>query len=404
MRGLLFGVRPEGEQQVTDDASPQFQALATTPMRLTDMPDPVLPADDWILLRTRLCGICGSDAKQVFMDGDADSSMTALISFPQVLGHELVADVVEAGRSSGRRVGERVVLNPWLSCGPRGLPLCAACREGDLSLCHGFADGHLPPGIHTGNSSGAPGGFGELVPAHTSMAVACPDVPDEVAVLADPFAVSLHAVLRNPPPTRGRVVVYGAGALGLTTCAVLELLHPDVSVAAVARYPHQAELARRHGALPLAHTPPADLVGEIGEWAGGVLRKPWEGLPWLHPGGADVVYDTVGTPETLEVGVRVLRARGRLVLTGVSAPGRFEWSPWYFKELVLAGSNAFGVETLGGVRRHAIEHYLELARTGRVDVGHLLTHTFRLEDWRAAFAALADQGASSALKVAFDYR
>src|SRR5690606_19351646 len=146
---------------------------------------------------------------------------TAFISFPQVLGHEVVADVVEAGPAVSRvSVGDRVVLNPWLSCGPRGIsPMCPACQHGDFSACERFLDGRLAPGIHTGNSRDATGGFAEYLPAHESMVFRVPDsVPDEVAVLADPFSVSLHAITRTPPPEGGRVVVYGAGALG--TCAI----------------------------------------------------------------------------------------------------------------------------------------------------------------------------------------
>jgi threonine dehydrogenase-like Zn-dependent dehydrogenase len=318
----------------------------------------------------------------------------------------MVADVVEVGPTARRSIGERVVLNPWLSCGPRGIsPECEACAAGDLNLCHHFTDGNIPAGIHSGNSSAATGGFADLVPAHDSMCIPCPDdVADEVAVLADPFSVALHSVLRNPPPPGGRALVYGVGALGLTTCAILQLLHPDVTVGAVTRFPHQADLASRHGATTFAHEPREELVAAVAEWSGGRVHTPWLGLPWLHPGGVDVVYDTVATAATLEVGVRVLKARGLMAITGVSQPERFEWSPWYFKELRLHGSNAFGMEDVEGVRRHAIAHYLELARTGRVDVSHMLTHTFRLEDWRDAFGALARQGESGALKVAFDFR
>jgi threonine dehydrogenase-like Zn-dependent dehydrogenase len=198
--------------------------------------------------------------------------------------------------------------------------------------------------------------------------------------------------------------VYGVVALGTATCAILALLHPDVSVAAVARYPHQRALAERYGATPFAHEPASDLVEALADWSQARLNRPWLGLPWAHPGGVDAVYDTVASPQTLEVGVRIARARGCLVLTGVSNPGRFEWSPWYFKELALAGSNAFGVEEVDGVRRHAIAHYLDWAASEKVDLRPLLSHTFRLADWREAFAALATQGESGAAKVAFDYR
>jgi threonine dehydrogenase-like Zn-dependent dehydrogenase len=407
MRALLFGVEPESDgSDLPADTPPLLRALATTPMGLRDLEDPDLPADDWVLLRTRMCGICGSDSKQVFLDGEPDNAMTAVISFPHVLGHELVASVERGGPRAALSAGTRVVLNPWLSCAPRGIdPPCGACAAGDLSLCAHFTDGHLTPGIHVGNSSQAPGGFGELLPAHASMCIPVPDdLPDEVAVLADPFSVSLHAVVRNPPPPGGRALVYGAGALGVTTCAVLRALHPDVEVAAVARFDGQAEAAAAQGARVLRSEPPEAIVMAVAEWTGGVVRTPFLGLPWLHPGGADVVYDTVGSPATLEVGVRAVRARGTIVITGVATPGRFEWTPWYFKELRLVGSNAFGIEEVEGRRQHAMAHYFELVGQGRVDVAAMLTHTFRLDEWREAFRTIALQGETGAVKVAFDLR
>jgi threonine dehydrogenase-like Zn-dependent dehydrogenase len=84
--------------------------------------------------------------------------------------------------------------------------------------------------------------------------------------------------------------------------------------------------------------------------------------------------------------------------------GRWEWSPLYFKEISWVGSNAFGIEEVDGVRLHGIAHYLHMVEEGRVDLSGLLTHTFRLEQWREAFTALATQGDSGAVKVAFDFR
>jgi threonine dehydrogenase-like Zn-dependent dehydrogenase len=153
-----------------------------------------------------------------------------------------------------------------------------------------------------------------------------------------------------------------------------------------------------------APEPRQQLVEDLIAWTGGVHRKPWLGLPFAHPGHVDVVYDTVGKPETIEVGIRVLRARGSLVQTGVAAPGRFEWAPLYFKEIRLIGSNAFGIEAVDGRRQHGIAHYLDLVEQGRVDIAAMLTHTFTLERWREAFDALANQGATGAIKVAFDLR
>ena len=409
MRALVFGELPDPlPPPPAPDAPRLVHHLASTPMVLRDLPDPELRGPDWAVLRTRLTGICGSDTKQVLMDFDdaADSPMTAFISFPQVLGHEVVATVEEAGPDAGVEPGQRVVLNPWLSCEVRGLsPPCPACEEGDYSLCWHFHDGSLATGIHTGNSSDATGGFAELLPAHRLMMVPVPDeVTDEVAVLADPFSVSLHAVTRTPPPPGGKVVVYGAGALGTCAVAVLRALHPDVEVATVARWPAQAALAAHLGSQTFAPEPRQQLIEELAGWSGGVLRQPWEGLPIAWPGAVDVVYDTVGAPDTFEVGLRVVASRGSIVQLGVGSVARCEWTPLYFKEARWVGSNAFGVEEVDGVRRHAIAHYLDLAATGRIDLSGLLTHTFTLDAWRDAFQTLIDQGETGAIKCAFDLR
>jgi len=123
-----------------------------------------------------------------------------------------------------------------------------------------------------------------------------------------------------------------------------------------------------------------------------------------YPGGIDVVYDTIGKPETFEVGVRVLKARGTLVKSGVHASARWEWSPLYFKEISLVGSNAFATEDVEGVRKHAIEHYLDMVGQGRIELTDMLTHSYRLDEWREAFSTIATQGETGAIKVTIDLR
>lgn len=409
MQGLLYGVRPE-RWTPPDPENRLLVGLSRVPMRMEELDQPVPTRPGWVMAKTRLTGICGSDAKQVFGDfGDdyTDSALNGHFTFPTVLGHEVVAEIAEVGDGVTRlEVGQRVVLNPWLSCVPRGIdPLCGACRDGDYSLCWHFLDGPLAAGIHTGTSKDAPGGFAEYLPAHESMWIPVPNgISDEVAVLGDPFAVSLHSVTRNPPPPGGKVLVYGGGALGATATAILRALHPDVEVMVVARFPAQAALARRLGATVVDPYPVEQLLETAAAWSGGVLQRVDGALPMAHPGGIDVVYDTVGTGETAEIGVRLLKARGTMVKSGVHAPERWEWSPLYFKEISWVGSNAFGVEEVDGVRLHGIAHYLRLVEDGRIDMTGMLTHTFRLDQWREAFTALATQAESGAIKVAFDFR
>ncbi len=409
MRALVFGVQPD-RVAPPPHALPLQVALANTPMKLMDVPDPTFILPDWVIAKPRLTGICGSDSKQVFMDWgkvDADNPMIDFSSMPHVLGHEVVADVVALGpEAAGLEVGQRVVLNPWLSCAPRGVAdLCPACQIGDLSLCWNFRAPPIAPGIHSGTSRDVSGGYATLMPAHDSMLIPVPDdVPDELAVFADPFAVSLHAVTRHAPPAGGRALVYGAGALGSCAVAILRALYPDVEIGVVARFSAQADLAKSLGAHRVfEHEPLTGLIEEIADWSGGVLHGDHL-LPMAYPGGIDVVYDTISRRESLEVACRVLKARGTIVKAGVHGPTEWEWTPLYFKEIAWVGSNAFGVEEVDGVRKHGIEHYLDMVRTGRVELGSMLTHTFALGDWRDAFGVLADQQSSGAIKVAIDQR
>ena len=199
------------------------------------------------------------------------------------------------------------------------------------------------------------------------------------------------------------MLVYGAGALGQCAVAILRALYPTVEVMVVARFDAQRRLAETFGASTVPHEPRLELIERVADWSGGVLQ-PADGLPMAFPGGIDVVYDTIGAAETLEVGCRVLRARGTLVKLGMHGAAKWDDTPVYSKEITYTGSNAFGIEEVEGVRQHGIAHFLDMVGSGRIDLTPMLTHTFRLDEWRDAFTVLADQETSGAIKVAIDSR
>jgi len=402
VRALVFdfAVPKLAAARVLGALSPSGYVSALGPLGLTEVPEPTLPADDWVVVETEWCGICGSDLKQAFLEGARDNPLTSVISFPHVLGHEYVGTVVRVGPAVSRvREGDRVACYPWLSSEPRGLELCPPCEDGQLTHCERFTDGTLAPGIHAGNCRDVSGGFAPLAPVHESMCFVVPEnVGMDAAALADPFAVALHALLSAPPEPGDTILVVGTGTLGLLTAHAARRLFEDVMVWCTDVHAHVGELAERMGADRFTTARGAELVEMLGEHTGAAVRRPWSGLPWLA-GGVDRVYDTVGHASTLELAVRVTRPRGSVVMVGVSPPARFEWTPLYFKELRLIGASGYGVETFGGERRHAFELYLDLLAREAIDPLPIVTHRLPLDRWREGFLVARDKARHRSVKV-----
>jgi threonine dehydrogenase-like Zn-dependent dehydrogenase len=372
------------------------------PVRLLNVPDPRPLRDDWVVVRPAVTGVCGSDIKEIFLDADIDNPLRALISFPHVLGHEVAARVVEAGPGVNKLgVGDRVAVSPWLPCEVRGLPACTYCRQGDYSLCESFTSGPFAHGMHAGNCRDVPGGYAELMTAHESMCFPIPEgVTDEQAALSDPFAVALHAIRKAPPRPGETALVYGCGPLGLLTIHALARLYPETRILAVDRHEYLSPFARSMGAHRFFAAEGTKLIELIAGEVGAKLRKVRMALPWVT-GGVDRVYDTVGIAATLETAVRLVKPLGTVVLVGVGTPRRYEWTPIFFREVTIIGSNAYGVEDIEGERQHGFSYYLKLCADGRVDPTSMITHRFPLARYREAFVAARVKRAHKAVKVVF---
>jgi len=387
--------------------TPRAYVGAGSPLSFIDIPEPSLPADDWLVVRTQLCGICGSDTKQIFLDADFDNPLATLISFPNVLGHEMVGTVEKTGAGVKKlNVGQRVALNPWLTCEPRGIqPPCSACQQGLYPFCEHFTDGRIAPALHIGNCRGVNGGFAPRLAAHESQLFPIPDeVSFDQAVLSDPFSVSLHAILKAPPADGELALVYGCGTLGILSIAILSTLYPKAKIVAVCRHPMQEQIAKDLGAYSVIRTyNPVEIIEKVAEMTGTPIYRPQFGKPWLLR-GVDVIYDTIGSGETLEIGLRITRPRAAIVVTGVSRPARFEWSPHYFKEIAIHGSNAFGIEDFEGERLHAFEIYFKLLKQKRLVLPHMITHRYRLEQYKEALLISHNKEKHKAIKVVFDYQ
>jgi threonine dehydrogenase-like Zn-dependent dehydrogenase len=271
-----------------------------------------------------------------------------------------------------------------------------------MPLCERFVEGSFSPGMHAGNCRDISGGFASYVPVHETACFPLPEaIPFSIAVLADPFAVALHAILKSPPEPGETALVYGCGSLGVLAVHALTRLWPRTRVFAVDPRPHARALAEKAGAAATFGDKGAALIEAVGEKLGVSVHRPRWALPWLHA-GVDRVYDTVAAAATLETAVRVTRPQGSLVLVGVATPARFEWTPLYYKELNIIGSNAYGLETVRGKRAHAIEHVLDLFADPALDLAGVVTHKFGLGAYKDAFLTARSKGGAPAVKVVFE--
>ena len=269
MRALVYDIKPAG-WLACKLMGPLWKGCVLSGLgglSLRDVPVPPLPGDDWVRLRTLLGGICGTDLAIIAQKQPPDSILQAFSSMPIMLGHENVAVVADVGPAVDRSwLGRRVCVEPTLACVQRGIePVCNCCRQGAFGACENFGDTgtgryRLPPGTSIGYNSRTGGSYGEYFVAHQSQLVPLPDtLTDEEAILTDPLACSLHAVLRADLSAASRVLVYGGGIVGLGCVAGLRAVGFGGTIDIAARYDFQAQAARRMGAtevvLQRARTP-----------------------------------------------------------------------------------------------------------------------------------------------------
>ena len=366
------------------------------PLRLITRDEPSVRRPGWVRLRTILSGICGSDLGA--LSGRTSLYFSALVSMPFVPGHEIVAELLEdCGELTA---GTRVVVDPVLTCAARGVQACSGCADGRTNHCERITVGHLRAGLQTGYCADTGGGWGQLFEAHASQVHAVPDdVPDEQAVLIEPTACAVHTALRARVPDGGRVLVSGAGPVGLLTTLALRELTPAGEITVVAKYGHQRELATLCGASEVVA--PKEALRRVRRATGAFQVEPQYSSPYLL-GGVDVAIDAVGSRTSVETALQATRAGGRVVLAGMPAPA--DLSAAWFRELEVTGSYASArrEDTLDG--RGGFQIAADLVRGEAVQALAQRVARYPLHRWREALDHAGGAGGLGTVKVAFDPR
>jgi len=380
---------------------------------LRKVPPPELPGDNWVRVRTLMAGICGSDVALIDQKQPADSILQAFSSQPMGLGHENVAVVEEVGKDVERDwVGKRVCVEVTLGCKARGIdPPCERCRVGEFGACENFADtgsgkSHVPPGTSIGYNSLTGGSYGEYFVAHESQLVAVPDgISDKQAVLTDPLACSLHAVLRANLEDARRVLVYGTGAIGLGVISALRAVGYDGRIDALDVHDYLEAPAKARGASEFLRlsADTAERFATIAERTEGAVQQVRFGNCMLS-GGYDVVFECVGASHSLEEALKWTRARGQVMMVGTGSGGGADLTPIWFRELEVRGGYGRQIEDFEGRRIGTYQLVHEMLASGRLSADGMVTHTFALADYRRAFDVALNKAKHSAVKVVFDFR
>lgn len=322
-------------------------------MALETVPRPV-PRADQVLVRVRYSACCATDFDLI------DGTMPDQARYPIILGHEWSGEVVEAPPELAHLVGRPVVADNLVTCGT-----CVACLGGRPNLCRRMDElGFSLDGAHAEY----------LVTLARSVRALPAGMSLKAAALAEPVGVALYGVKRARVGLGDRVLVLGAGPIGLLTlqiCRVagaVEVWHADLR-------PDRLAVASRLGATGTIDLGREDLSGALGRLA-------------FEP---DVVMECSGSPRAFAGALKAVRPGGRVGVLGYYADELAEIRP---SDIMMRDLEVLGSVCPTGTWDAAVA----LIAAGRVDTASLVTHTFSLERFADAYE-VARGGREGAIKV-----
>jgi (R,R)-butanediol dehydrogenase/meso-butanediol dehydrogenase/diacetyl reductase len=287
------------------------------------------------LLRVRRVGICGTDLH--IYQGHLDHRVPR----GGIIGHETFAEVAEAPAGSDLATGDRVVVEPVLSCGD-----CRACRMGATYVCYRLK----VLGVDL------PGGMQDYWAVPTARLLKVPDaLGDDHAALIEPLAVATHAVNRAQVKADDAVLVFGGGPIGCLIALVCRHRGARVKVAEINAF--RLQLLRGFALETIG--PEQDVVRAVNDWTGG--------------DGADLAFEVTGNPAAVRLMTDVVRVWGAVSVVAIHAePMPVHLYPMFARELSMHGTRLY--------TRADWEEAIRLASSGAVPVGPLVSRRIPLED------------------------
>ncbi|HEX8413312.1 MAG TPA: zinc-binding alcohol dehydrogenase family protein [Sphingomicrobium sp.] len=298
-------------------------------LRLEQRPKPER-AEGEVLVRIRRIGVCGTDM-HIYCGNQP------FLSYPRVMGHELAGEVAEAPAGSGLHPGDPVYIIPYIACGT-----CVACRKGKENCCSNI--GVL--GVHRD------GGLAEFLNVPQRFVKKAEGITLDQAAMIEFLAIGAHAVRRGSPGKGDKVLVVGAGPIGIAVALFAKLRGAEVTA-----------IDGREDRLAFCR----DKIGVDATFAvGPSTRDELE----LHSGGDffDLVFDATGSPKAMEAGFAYVAHGGTYVLVSiVPADISFSDPEFHKREMTLMGSRNATAEDF--------EMVAQAMRDGLVPTAALHTHS-----------------------------
>jgi 2-desacetyl-2-hydroxyethyl bacteriochlorophyllide A dehydrogenase len=322
--------------------------------RVVEVPKPTVGPND-VLIKMRACGICGSDSLYISMGGLGTRHMP--------LGHEPAGEIIEIGNAvSGFAIGDHVVVNPMVA--PSGI-------IGNGGASGALAEYLLIEGAVRGTSA-------EVIPNH---------IPFEVAALNEPMAVARHGVNRCEPKPSDKVVIFGAGPIGLG--ATIGFKSAGVSHVVVADLvPTRLEKAVAVGADAVINSAEEDVARRLVELHGAGES--------MFPGkaGTDIYYDAAGAPPVISAALNAAKAGARLCVVAVhKEPVPVDFLNIMSNEITIVGSIGYPDEIFE-VTKDIIANWERYAM--------IVSHTIPFADVDEALRMASTPGAADKVVVVFD--
>ena len=301
-----------------------------------------------VLVRIRRVGVCGTDM-HIFTGNQP------YLSYPRVMGHELAGEVEEAPPESGLLPGDPVYIVPYIACGH-----CVACRRAKPNCCTNIR----VLGVH------ADGGLAEYLSVPQAYVKKADGITLEQAAMVEFLAIGAHAVRRAAVAVEQKVLVVGAGPIGIGVALFSKLRGAGVTVLD-GRADRLAFCADRIGVestVALSETSGA----ELGQLTAGDFF--------------DVVFDATGNPRAMEAGFAYVAHGGTYVLVSiVAADISFSDPEFHKREMTLMGSRNATAEDFAAV--------VDAMRAGLVPTDALHTHSSTLAELPEAFPGWLDPSA-----------